>query len=46
MWGEAREEVILSFGVPTTVLQAEMFVILACAKECIGRAYTCECIYI
>jgi hypothetical protein len=34
------------FGVHTNMFQAEMFVILACAKEYIGRAYTGEYIYI
>jgi hypothetical protein len=34
-----------STGEHATVVQPEMFVILACAKECIGRAYD-EDIYI
>jgi hypothetical protein len=38
----------LSVDVHATVFQAEIFVILACPKECIGRAYTGEhmCAYL
>jgi hypothetical protein len=35
-----------SLGVNTIVFQAESFVILAHTQECIGTAYTGECIYI
>jgi hypothetical protein len=37
------KRLFLSLGVHATVFQAE---ILACTKECIGRAYTDEHIYI
>jgi hypothetical protein len=40
------EKVTLSLGAYATVFQTEIFVISACAKECMGRAYTGEHIYI
>jgi hypothetical protein len=46
MRAETRKEVIFSFGVHATVFQLEIFVILACEKECIGRDYRGEHIYI
>jgi hypothetical protein len=41
-----RKRLSFSLGVHATAFQTEMFVISACAKECIGRAYTLEHIYI
>jgi hypothetical protein len=35
-----------SLGVHVTEFQAEIFAIFACAKECVGNAYTGELIYI
>jgi hypothetical protein len=49
IWGRCvRPEMRFSFyfGVHTNMFQAETFVILTCTKECIGRAYTGEYIYI
>jgi hypothetical protein len=40
------KRLLFSLGVHATVFQAEIFVISACAKECIGRAYTGQSIYI